>query len=71
MLVEDRAIGVRFDQEGIGKQPIADPLRGPQGLGASSAIAWGPELLERHVRREIGWAQLYDGELRLLPATAQ
>jgi outer membrane PBP1 activator LpoA protein len=26
---------------------------------------------ERRVRREIGWAQLHDGELRVLPAAAQ
>jgi len=26
---------------------------------------------ERRVRRELGWAQLHDGELRLLPAAAQ
>ena len=25
---------------------------------------------ERHVRREMGWAQLHNGELRLLPAAA-
>jgi outer membrane PBP1 activator LpoA protein len=50
---------------------LTQALRHP-GLGGTLSVAGLTGRLsldaQRHVRRELGWAQLHDGELRLLPS---
>jgi len=53
---------------------LAQALRHPPVTGNVSVDGLTGRLSldgERRVRREIGWAQLHEGELRLLPAAAQ
>ncbi len=53
---------------------LAQALRRPPPSGGISVSGLTGRLSideERRVHREIGWAQLHDGELRLLPADAQ